>query len=1607
MLLEAQKANAEIIEKVVALLRGKAPEGKVAQAERFTREYYRQVDAEDLAERNPSDLCGAALAHLDFMGQFKAGAPKLRVYNPQNQKDGWDSTHTIIEIVNDDMPFLVDSVTMEINRQGLTAHLTIHPVMKTERNADGKLSEILPREAGQSGPSESVMHVEVDRQTDPEKLAELEAGVLRILSDVRKAVEDYPKMKDHMNRLIAEIRKPYPEGLIPETVEEDKAFLAWLTDRHFIFLGYRDYDLVTKGGEDVLRVVPGSGLGILRETSQTKISKSFATVTPEARKLARAPDLLILTKANSRATVHRPGYLDYVGVKRFDAKGQVLGERRFLGLFTSTAYACHPADIPLLRRKVNNVITRAGFDPHGHMGKALVAILEQHPRDELFQISEDELFEHAMGILRLGYRQRTRLFVRSDLYGRFLSCLVYVPREHYSTELRERTQQILMQAFNGVSSEFTLHLSDSALARVLIVVRTQPGSVPEFDVREIEKQIVKAARRWEDDLHDALIARLGEERGNRLDRRFGNAFPAGYREDRSVAEAVADAAIMDTLGAENKLAMNLYAGGEAGITPLRLKLFHSGEPVALSSSLPMLERMGVKVLDELYYKVEPEGTPPVYVHDFGMSHPGDIPFDVTQVKSGFEEAFARAWRGEVENDDFNRLVLRANLSWREVTILRAYSKYLRQTGFTFRQAYVEQALSANAAIAKKLVGLFVARFDPANTAEAGVKTQALTVEIERALDSVGNLDEDRILRRFLAVIQATVRTNYFQKDAAGATKPYLSFKFNPALVPGLPEPKPRFEIYVYSPRVEGVHLRGGKVARGGLRWSDRREDFRTEVLGLMKAQMVKNTVIVPVGSKGGFVVKQPPPDREAFMNEGVACYQIFLRGLLDLTDNLVAGKVVPPKDVVRHDADDPYLVVAADKGTATFSDIANGISKEYGFWLDDAFASGGSAGYDHKKMGITARGAWESVKRHFRELGLNIQTTDFSVVGIGDMSGDVFGNGMLLSRRIKLLGAFDHRHVFLDPDPDPETSFKERERLFNLSRSSWADYDAKLISKGGGIYPRSAKSVPLTPEVKQVLGVDANSLTPTDLIRALLKAPVDLLYNGGIGTYVKATAQTHADVGDRANDAIRINGKELRCKVVAEGGNLGFTQLGRVEYALSGGKINTDAIDNSAGVDCSDHEVNIKILLNAVVAEGRMSGEQRNKLLAEMTDEVGALVLRDNYFQTQSLSVRDRMLLDAQTRFVKFLEKGGKLNRAIEFLPSDEELASRTAAKTGLTSPERAVLLAYSKIMLYDGLLASKVPDDPYVSTALVRYFPAPLRQRYREHMERHPLKREIIATDVTNDMTNRAGSTFVHRMQEETGARVPDVVRAYLLTREVFDFESFWQAVEALDNKVVDAVQAGMLIASERLMVRATLWFLRYRNLREDIAKTVEHFAPRVKALAASLDRFLSTDESAGLVQAAERLTRSKVPNDLAMRLVRFDLLYSALDIAEVATETKRSVGEVAGMYFLVGERLNFSWLHKQIGALPADSHWRALAKAALRDELSGLQRELTRVVLKLSPQESVPDALIKEWEAKNKSALDRSRQVLADLQSVGKLDLSMLSVALRELRNLALNHL
>ncbi len=1600
----APDSKQDILDPVIRLAGQRLTGAAAKQAREFLALYYDQVDAEDLGARAPEDLYGAAMAHLAFARRFATGTPKLRVYNPRVDEHGWASPHTVVEIVNDDMPFLVDSVTMELNRQGHTLHLLLHPLVMTVRDAAGELASFAP--AGRDGARESLIHVEVDRESDPERLRSLEQGLLAALADVRAAVQDWKPMREAMGAIVDELAKP-PKGLDADDVEETRAFLAWAVDENFTFIGFREYELAAEGGEDRLRIVPGSGLGVLREPRLGGESQSFRELPAAIRALAREPRLLVLTKANARATVHRPGYLDYVGVKKFDASGRVAGERRFVGLYTSAAYHADPGDIPLLRRKVARILDRAGFPAASHGYKNLRALLHAYPRDELFQVDEASLYEIAMGVLRLGDRRRTRLFLRRDLYGRFFSCLVYLPRENFNTDVRVRIQEILKRRLSGTSVEYTVQLTDAVLARMHILVRTHPRDEPTVDAAALEEEIVTAARRWDDDLKLALVQSRGEERANPLLRRYAPAFPAAYRDTVPARTAVRDIAVIETLAAANPFAVSLYRPVEADSRTLRLRVYRLGEKLALSASLPILENMGLEAMDEAGWEVGLEGAPPVFIHDFGLRSAREIE-RVEAVKAITEEALLEVARGAIENDAFNRLTPQAAIAPADVVVLRAYARYLRQTGFTFSQAYMAQTLAAHPAIVAKLVEIFHARFDPAAKGDRDAAQQRLHDEVKAALNAVANLDEDRILRRFLYTIRATLRTNHWVRGAGGERKHFLALKLDSAKVPDLPEPRPLFEIFVYSPRFEAIHLRGGKVARGGLRWSDRPEDFRTEILGLMKAQMVKNAVIVPVGSKGGFVLKAAPPasDREAYLKEGVACYQDFLRGLLDVTDNLKGGTVVPPRDVVRHDPDDPYLVVAADKGTASFSDYANAVSAEYGHWLADAFASGGSAGYDHKKMGITARGAWESVKRHFRETGVDTQSQDFTVVGIGDMSGDVFGNGMLLSRHIRLVAAFDHRHIFLDPGADTEKSFRERERLFALPRSSWEDYDRALISKGGGIWPRSAKSIPVSPEARRVLGLADETLTPAELMKAILKAPVDLLYNGGIGTYVKATRQTHADVGDRANDAIRVNGSELRCKVVGEGGNLGFTQLGRVEFARAGGRMCTDAIDNSAGVDCSDHEVNIKILLGLVTADGELTEKQRNKLLAEMTDEVGRLVLADNYFQTQSLSVsgmRGDKLLDAQASLIRSLEKAGRLNRAVEFLPSDDEIAERRAAREGLTTPERAVLLAYSKMVLFDDLLKGSLIDDGYVSRALVEYFPAELEKRYAALMPRHPLKREIIATVVANAMINRTGPVFVHRMQEETGATPDEVTRAFILVRDIYGFDALWSAIDALDNRVDAAVQSEMFIETGRLVVRATLWFLRRRRETLPIAEVLAIFQPGLEAFRRQLPAVLSTADRDTFEAAAARLAAKGVPQELARELAGLDALYAVLDATEVARETGRPLEAVARLYFALAGDLELRWFGERITALPTDTTWQALARNTLRDDLASQQRTLTTAVAKLAPESAEPEMMIAAWKERYAQPIARLSGMREELKRAGALDLAVLSVLLRELRGLA----
>ncbi|HYN60592.1 MAG TPA: NAD-glutamate dehydrogenase, partial [Rubrivivax sp.] len=1434
----------------------------------------------------------ALLSCWQFAAQRTPGAAKLRVISPALAEDGWASRHSVIEVVNDDMPFLVDTTTMEINRQGLTLHLIVHPVLVVQRDAQGQLQSARPLQADEpdrGASRESWMHVEVDRLIDPGLRGELASGLERVLGDVRAAVRDWEPMLAQLREATAELEHA-PVVLPAELVAESRAFLEWLADDHLTLLGYRRHDLVNEQGEDLLRLVGGSALGMLRE-SRNEVSASFAAVPAQARAMARAPlPLLLVTRANTRSTVHRPGYSDYVGVKRYNAAGEVIGEHRFIGLFTSTAYSARVDEIPLLRQKVAAVSARAALPEGGHLSKALQHILASYPRDDLFQIGEEELYETARGILSAGERQRLRLFLWRDPYDRFVSCLVYVPREAYSTELRRKFQAILMSAFAGQRADSDVLLGDMLLARVHFTIRTQPGQVPQFERGEIEAALTAASRRWDDELRDALVDEVGEGHGMALYKHWGAAFPQVYRECFRARAAVPDVLKIATMSAEQPLGLTLYRPLGATARNLGFKVYRLGAPVVLSDSLPMLEHMGVRVMGEDNFRIRRGGGDGelISMHDFKLDAAVSEEIEPEALARLFEGAFARVFRGEVENDDFNRLVLRAGMAADDIVVLRAYARYLKQIGFALSQATIEATLAAQPHIARMLIKLFTLRLHP--TAHDAASAESQRKAIEQALDRVGNLNEDRALRQLLALIQATLRTNHWRtgvghSGAPGARRTFLSFKLDSAQVPGLPSPRPLFEIFVYSPRFEGIHLRGGKVARGGLRWSDRQEDFRTEVLGLVKAQMVKNTVIVPVGSKGGFVLKKAPPssEREAFMKEGVACYQDYLRALLDLTDNLVGGQVTPPPLVHRRDADDPYLVVAADKGTATFSDFANAVSAEYGHWLGDAFASGGSVGYDHKAMGITARGAWESVKRHFRELGLNTQSTDFTVVGVGDMSGDVFGNGMLLSRHIRLIAAFDHRHVFIDPNPDAAASFAERERLFKLPRSSWADYDAKLISAGGGIWARAEKSIPLSPQARAALGIDAAGkdfkLSPTELLSAILKAPVDLLYNGGIGTYIKAASESHADVGDRANDALCVNGAQLRCRVVAEGGNLGCTQLGRIEAARAGVRINSDAIDNSAGVDTSDHEVNIKILLGLAIGDGEMTEKQRNVLLPQMTDEVASQVLADNYFQTQALSLARRRgvaLLDQQARFMRHLEKIGQLDRAVEYLPTDEQIAERQAQGEGLSSPELAVLLAYSKMWLSDELVASDLPEDPWVAAALPRYFPTLLRDKFAAYIPRHPLKREIIATHVLNRMVNRVGPTFVHRMTETTGAKPAQIVRAYLAMREVFCYGELCKQIEALDNLVDDAVQAAMTQALMGLAVRATTWFLHPRRLAEALQPLIDRVTPAVAVLRTRLEPAVATST------AVAEWTGAGVPAALAQRVAATEGLFDALDIAE-----------------------------------------------------------------------------------------------------------------------------
>jgi len=1627
MTVGAEQLKRDLIERVVARLHQRMDAGRAALAERFIRQFYAHTPPDDLLHADPDNLYGAALAAFATAQQREPGTAKVRVYNPDREAHGYHSAHTVVEIVNDDMPFLVDSVTAELANSAGQLHLIVHPIVRVQRDKVGNLTDLAPapRSADTAGGEtvaaesanvdaglqrESVMHIEVTEQP-ADRLDAIRAGVANVLADVRAAVRDWKPMKAELEAVIQRLESEPPD-LDATELQTGIEFLKWLADDNFTFLGYREYSFEGHGRDAVARIDAESSKGILADPAVRVFEglRDLGALPPEVQTFLQQPQLLHVTKANRRATVHRRVHMDTIAVKRFDKAGSVLGEQLFVGLFTSGAYSRSPRDIPLLARKVDRVMARSGLRPDSHDGKTLLHVLETFPRDELFQAGDDDLHRICMGILHLQERQRVALFLRRDPFERFVSALIYIPRDRHDTGLRLRFQRILAQAFDGEIAAFYTYMTEAALARVHLIIKTTPGRIPDVDAEALERRLADEARSWADHLREALIEARGEEQGIAATRRFADGFPVSYQEHFNAHTALGDIARLEAALADDALAMNLYRPIEAGEHELRLKTYHVRAPIPLSDILPMLENMGIKVISEHPYEIRPaDGSPRVWIHDFGMRAADDRPIDLSAVKANFQEAFARIWRGDMEDDGFNRLVLLAGLTARQVIVLRSYCKYLRQAAIPFSQSYMEATLAENPEIARLLVRLFETRFDPDFDGDRTAAGQDIAEAVQHELESVDSLDQDRILRRFLNAIEATLRTSFYQRAEDGGEKPHIAIKLDSRCLEELPLPKPFREIFVYSPRFEAVHLRFGMVARGGLRWSDRREDFRTEVLGLVKAQQVKNAVIVPVGSKGGFVLKRPPSPaagRQALKDEGIACYTTFIRAMLDVTDNNAGGEVVPPPRVVRWDGADPYLVVAADKGTATFSDYANAVSREYGFWLDDAFASGGSAGYDHKAMAITARGAWESVKRHFRELGKDIQAEDFTAVGCGDMGGDVFGNGMLLSEHIRLVGAFNHVHVFIDPEPDAATGYAERKRLFDAGKG-WDHYDPQKISKGGGVFERKAKAIPVTPEMKAALNIDADTLTPNELIRALLKAPAELLWFGGIGTYVKASDETHPEVGDRGNDALRVDGDALGAKVVGEGANLGMTQRGRIEFALNGGRCNTDSIDNSGGVDCSDHEVNIKILLGAVEQAGDMTRKQRNAVLEAMTDDVANLVLRDNYLQTQAISVTERLgahLLDRTARFMHTLERAGELNRAIEFLPDDEAILERRKAGQGLTRPEIAVLMNYAKLSLYAELRDSGLPDDAYMVADLEKYFPPKLRQDYPEAIRNHRLRREIIATQVANSIINRGGLAFVHEIREKTGMPAAEVCRAYAAAREVFRLRPVWAAIEALDNAVPASVQYRMLTECGRIIERATTWFLANLDHPIDIGAAIEAYAEGVHVVAENLDRLMSESDARFLDEIERGYREQGVSAELARWTACLRLLPPALDIVRIAGRVGADVFGVGRTYFTVGGRFGFDWLRRAANQLPTDDAWDKLAVTAIIDDFYSHQSDVTLNVLAQNGG-AAGDGLVESWAQERPTVVQRTESLLAELRAAGTPDLAMLAVANRQLKTLTVS--
>ncbi len=1565
--------------------------------------------AEDLLAYSALDLLQLAQAGLAHLGQRAANDASIRVFTPQNET-GILSQISVIELINDNMPFLVDSVRAELDEMGLHMRLIVHPIVTLERDGAGTLTALTTapakpskqapaREA--SGTRESLIHIHIDRLNDEKQAEQIAANLKQTLIDVRLVVADWKPMLTRVDAVIQDLKNlppPIPVAELAEAIQ----FLEWLRDNNFTFLGMREYDMRGKGAKAQLEPINDTGLGVLRDPEAGLLRRGrtdAANMPPEVRAFLKQLSPLIISKANLRSRVHRRVPLDYIGIKLFDANGELIGELRLAGLFTSTAYTRSVRVIPYLRRKVELLLGRAGFDPESHSGKALVNIVENFPRDELFQTDDDTLFDFALRVLQLDERPRIRVLHRFDKFGRFVSVLVYIPRERYVTSTRVKIADALAARFGGQVMSWNAAYPEGPLARLHFTIEKGSTALAKVEREELEADVTQIVRTFEDFLAQALTQTYDAATATAYKTRYCQAFSPAYQEHYNAQDALGDIQVIEQLCEQRKMAIDFHPAALADAGAIALKVYHRGGPIPLSDRVPVIEAMGFRAIAESSFDITPAGGDAVVVHDIQLVRTDGQAMDFAAADARLEAAFLAVWSKQAENDGYNALVIKADLEWRDVALIRAMSRYLRQALIPYSQDYMWATLTKHTQMAADIVALFKARFDPAQT-DRDTHQATILARIETALSAVTSLDEDRILRRFVNLVQCMLRTNFYQTTQDGAYKPTIAFKLDSKKVKGLPDPRPMVEIFVDSPRVEGVHLRFGRIARGGLRWSDRPQDFRTEVLGLVKAQQVKNAVIVPVGAKGGFVPKWlPTAPREAVQAEGIAAYKLFVSSLLDMTDNIDSkGEMIVRDAIVHHDATDPYLVVAADKGTATFSDLANGISEDYHHWLGDAFASGGSVGYDHKKMGITARGAWEAVKRHFREIDIDIQTTPFTVVGVGDMSGDVFGNGMLLSPQIRLLAAFDHRDIFIDPEPDIAKSFLERTRMFALPRSSWQDYDKSLISAGGGVFPRSAKSIPLSPQIQAALGLNKADATPQEVMTAILKAQVDLLWFGGIGTYVRATSESDAEAGDRANDSIRITAPELRCRAIGEGANLGMTQKARIEAARHGVRLNTDAIDNSAGVNSSDVEVNIKIALGSVMQAKKISLKSRNSLLADMTPDVASLVLRNNTLQTLALSLtqlRGTEDVGFAQRLMQGLESEGRLDRKVEYLPDDREIEARLKRNEGLTRPELSVLLAYAKLALHDALLESSVPDDVYLGREVVRYFPKALQEKFPKALEQHRLRREIIATMLANSMINRGGATLLPRISDQTGASPAEIAAAFAAVRDAYGMTALNTRIDALDNQISGALQLQLYAQVQALLLDRIVWFLRNGALHTGLTQVVRRFGEGVNTVDAALERLLPETALAQLQRNRAQLTAQHVPEELARHISALPFLANAPDIVLVAQGAKVSVEAAGTVYFKIADLFALSDIAANAKLLTVAGYYDRLALDRAISSLAASNRKIAANVFK--------HGTLDAWLERYGAVVERSRLALRDIASGSDLSVAKLSVAAGLLADLA----